>query len=335
MATKIYPYPTLTGDPNLTITKILVDGNKPAVEPVNVEARVIDLHAIPDTDWAYVAMTVRVEASSDEIRALDGAGAEVGACVVVYNSEAETRTSVRLVRAEKTSALWLGKLELDRVNLRGKVTLRALITGTIEGIANRFLGESPTWTIWVDEPPTPVLEGTINVQWKDFTQDGDRPAVVDKEYAHEISFIDLVSPVPTVYLNKGLKGLTQLLSKPPSDPAQLALHDVQMTSIAIAAWFAMFEAAAAAVEDPGDEDPVWPATDWQERVLKLLLPRIYDCGAEEALAKVVEDMRTSEGASDLASRAQAAIAAHTKSAKRLAKSIKALDVLEEKETEDV
>jgi hypothetical protein len=89
------------------------------------------------------------------------------------------------------------------------------------------------------------------------------------------------------------------------------------------------------VEDPEEGEPIWPSVEWQERVLKLLLPRVYDCGLEEALVSVVEDLRTGEGASDLASRAQVAIAAHVKSAKRLLRSIKALDVVETTREADV
>jgi hypothetical protein len=107
-----------------------------------------------------------------------------------------------------------------------------------------------------------------------------------------------------------------------------------MTAIASQVWLSMFNASAAAVDDPGDEEPVPPSSDWQERVLKVLLPHIYDCGPEEALSKLVEDLRTPEGASDLASRAQAAIAVHIKSSRRLLRSIKALDVLETKSAED-
>lgn len=334
MATILYPYPVLSGEPNLTVTKLLVDGNKPAVPPMNTESHVIDLHGLNRDGWSYVTIHVRIEADSEEVRGLEAQGTDLRATLVAYGREAEMRQTTPLVQAERNSAIWTGSFDLDRLNLRGKVSIRGIVTGNVDGVEHRFLAQTPTWTVWVDEPPTSIVEGTLNVEWRDFTKDEDRPQVIPATYSREIFFTDLVSSVPTIYLNKGLNGLTQLLAKPPADPGQRALHDSQMTGIASQVWLSMFNASAAAVEDPDDGEPVPPASDWQERVLKVLLPHIYDCGPDEALAKLVEDLQTPEGANDLASRVQAAIAVHIKSSRRLLRSIKALDVLEAKGGED-
>jgi len=60
-------------------------------------------------------------------------------------------------------------------------------------------------------------------------------------------------------------------------------------------------------------------------VLRLLLPKIYSCGEDEALGKAVLDRVSPDGAATLSSRAQAAISAHIKASRRLVHSIRALD----------
>src|ERR1700674_4145545 len=101
---RLYPYPTLAGDLNLTITKMLVDGNRPAVQPVNPDARVVDLHALNKEAWSYVTLHVRIEAVSDEVRALEANGTEIHATLVAYNSDAEMRQTATLSRAERASS---------------------------------------------------------------------------------------------------------------------------------------------------------------------------------------------------------------------------------------
>jgi hypothetical protein len=308
MTGRIFPYPILREDLQLSVSNLLVDGTESHATVVFSEQRIVDLSRLPYPRWSKVEFHVEVIAPAAELQALENGGAVLSVVGVMMCGPANTRQLIRLERSPLDRTRWTGKAELERRNFRGKALLKALLTGTVEGSPHRLIGEAAEWAVHFDEPSVPFIDGALPVKWVDFKDPNAQPVTL-RAHRDEAFYADLQADPPTIYLNKGFPLLAQLLTDRPArrGPEQ-ALHDAVRLSIARSAWMGLFNAAQAGIiVGEGGEDPDWPSADWQKAVLKVLLAGLYPHLAATDQLQTVLEARTSDGARAVESEVQAVI----------------------------
>jgi hypothetical protein len=294
----IYPYARLSEDIEFRVTSIRLDSEAPAFDPVVPQFRTADLSVVEPQGWRMLEVSVEADVPVDQLRELD----EPLVCLAGECSGTNLRPS-RILQAAGTGR-WTGSLELDRRDLVGALELRVTLAARIDG-KQRLVGDSALWTIHVDSPAIPVIEGTLPVRWTNFAES----EFVPDSCRAEPFFADLTDATPVVYLNSGYEGLPELLSDDDRRPvAELALREAEYRRIATSVWIGMFTVSAAAV-DRGDDDTDsdWPAADWQRRVLETLLPSIYETRGAAALSELAAELEADD-LRDLQTRAGAAVA---------------------------
>jgi hypothetical protein len=333
LTTTLFPYETLQGDLSLALTAVTVDGGHPTVDVVLPGSRSVDLSVLPRQDWNLVEVEALVTGSADEVRRLEQSSFGLAVCIVAACGPTNMRQATQLKRSATDAARWAGSLLLDRRNFSGKVALSAVMGGEALRRPNRFMSRSQAWSIYVDEPAIPIIEGTMRVKWADFTAPDAEPAAL-RSYMTEVFYPDLQESAPTLYLNSGFAGLPELLAdRRGRPPAEEALHQSERMSIASAVWLGMFNSAVAAIDmDEEDASVDWPLAEWQGSVLKTLLARLYpELGEMERLRLAREAWGSPDGAKVLESMAQMEIGKHIGSAIALRRSLERLqrvDVME-------
>lgn len=219
---------------------------------------------------------------------------------------------------------WAGKVIIDRLSFRGRAAVYGVLAGNANGIPSRFLGQTEEWSVHFDVPAVLPLEGSLPVKWLDFTSE--HAATHLQANQHEPFYADLTIHQPTVYLNSSIPGYQNLLSdrkgRPPLDAA---LHNAERVGIARAVWLQLFNASVVGITLEEDEEPAWPAVEWQKQVLKALLPIMYDESSEtEALHHAGHARQNNDGVRDLQSRAQLAISKRMGVARILSQSMNKL-----------
>src|SRR5262249_55188929 len=146
------------------------------------------------------------------------------------------------------------------------------------------------WTVHVDPPAIPIIEGTLPVQWAHFPSSDHIPDTAKSD----AFFADLSEDAPVVYLNSAFDGLPELLSDDENrPPGELALREAEYRRIGTSVWLGMFNVAAASIElnagedgDEGTTEPELPTGEWQRSVLQTLIPRMFDESESEVLLKI-------------------------------------------------
>lgn len=285
-----FPYKTLWDEIDCLISDLIVDESDQAKQHLRTDNRTIELSAI-NKPWETAAFEVELSCTEQELGDLQED--DVGAIAVLHCPATGRRVSKHLHRVDKNGTVsFTGTLKIVKAEYAGKVEMRPVIVGRVDGMPHRFLGNGQSWTIHVDTPSPFEVTGSIPVQWKDFTDSDETPDLT--EFEKELFFLDL-SAGPRVFLNKGFDGLAELLQEDKGrKPLERAFHEAEHYSIARSVWVALFETAASAVDRP-DEDaaPDWPSEQWQEQVLRKLLPRIFpDQSDHDALMRLYEDRHT-------------------------------------------
>lgn len=294
MKNMLFPYETPASrlDLNLTVKGVAKNDDERTIIFTDKEA----------AGRNNVPVSVQVHVPQTELSEL-GYGALQVICLAKCGVT-DVRQTVRLSRSTADLSLWSGKLELDRRQFRGEATIYAVLTGTVDGIPYRFLSETDPWTFLLDEAAGRPLQGTLPVKWLDFSE-----KLELKPYLDEPFHVDLEEAVPTIYLNKRIDGLPDVLPNEgqPLGPLR-SMYETVRTSIARSAWLALFNASLAGIIAPPEgsegEDPSWPVTRWQHDVLRRILPRVYpDVSDTEALRQAVNARASEHETRQLASRA--------------------------------
>ena len=241
---------------------------------------------------------------------LNDRGAEIRVLAVVQCTATQYRATLPLTADPQEQARWNGRLELDRDNFAGKVTVHSIVVGRVHGLENRYLGVSESWSIYFDEPPVPPVTGAMRVRWVDFDTPGELAFL--SRFGEHAFYTDLDSAQPTLYLNssKRFDGLPALLGDRKRTAAERPLHNAERVSIARTVWMALFNTSVASVPEPDDSEDVldWPDDEWKRKVLKKLLSRIYPLKSDaERLQAALEAWNSKERAGQLESLAQVKI----------------------------
>lgn len=275
----LYPYPTLIGAVVIRRLEAWVtteEGEKKLSSSyVDPERLDVLLAQIGENDWEEARLHVVVDVPIDEITTTqewtDERAILVAECVLTNE-----RVTTRLDRDDARGSRWSGEVVLSRSACYGRGTLRAVVTATVDGIRNRPLGTSESWSVDFDElPPNPV-HGSIAVTWMRFKEPSEDRLYL-KRYAKDPWFLTLEPLAPTLYLNLDFPGLPEVLD----DSARLrradtAVRDTLRAGLAAQVWQSMFMYSLAAAEiDEETEEVQAPPEEWQRSVLSTLLPRMY------------------------------------------------------------
>jgi hypothetical protein len=310
MRDRIFPYPTLEGDVRLRLFDGGVDDGGWPRAPYTEDRRLVELYDLDKEKWKRTDFKVEVMLPAEEVAGLDSKGVGVTALVVIECSRTQYRQTVALCKNPVEPYRWGGVVEMERGNFTGKVVVQAVVVGLIHASANRFLGHSEQWVIYLDEPDISPLSGAIRVKWVDFDEPGDGDYKFLQEFREQSFYTDLQSNTPTLFLNKSKRfdGLPALLDDRKRDPAGEALHNAERVGIARSVWMAMFNASIASISPDEDGTPDWPTEDWKRRVLQILLARFYpELGDTERLDEAWRSWKSPDRAGELESRVQAEI----------------------------
>jgi len=309
MSTVLFPYATLSDcEPTLTIAAVRLDG---AARPHLVKKEDSTVPLYDDSKlWRRAELDLELTCDPDRIRAFENEHSPMSAVVVANCLPTNTRQPVRLSRSEVEIGRWSGTLELDRDNVRGRVALVTTLTATVGEVRHRPVASASGWTLYVDEPESLRLKGTLQVKWKNFKETADLPAKDFPKSTHVVAF---TGGVPQLWLNSAFEGLAALLKdRKDRKGADKGLHDFQRTSIARAVWLALIADALAAVREDAAEDetsePDWPEKPWQAEVLKLVLPKVAPEKSErELLTMAAGEWREHPGAGEFFASAEAVV----------------------------
>jgi hypothetical protein len=250
---------------------------------------VVALHRVERSQWDEARLTVRLRTPRAELE--EPTWADV-ACVAVLT---ERRTNVRTVTPLRKSSdgSWDGVVILHRDHHLGQSELSGHVVATVDGVAGRMIGTTDrTWTIDL-QARTPAKQNGMKILSVNFSDDA---------YSHLHTYrtdpwaVEVVGDEPTVYLNTGFEGLTDLLHS-----GERSVRDSLSAQIAVDAWAAMFNAAVYAA-DVEEGQPLWPG-GWRDAVLKRMLPDMFpDRSSDDALTEIVTQRQGGEGDGDLQTR---------------------------------
>lgn len=325
MRNRIFPYPTLQSPLSLALTDLQIDNRPARPGLLDGDNRLLNLYQLDLPNWQKVSVELEVIASKNDLLGVENSMTDPMVTVVALCGPTNQRQAVRLRRAGVERSHWIGRLELDRQNFGGRVTLRALLCGTIEKVEHRMAGSSEDWSIHFDEPLSLLLSGTLKVTWCDF-HSAEAPALA-REFQDVAHVVDLNgSPVPVVYLNSSFDDLEPLLrDRKDRTPTERALHDLQRMSIARSVWMALLHRAVAAIQ-PGEEgeEPDFPATEWHREVLEQYLPSLLPGRSDGDMLRAVADLSTQSGWGTFLSRAEAVVGDRIGANKKLRETLRNL-----------
>jgi hypothetical protein len=318
----IYPYDRLVEEIPLSLSNLRLDGSAPDRDPIVADFRTADVSAVAPDGWNTLEVEANAPVPTDELEEFEAGGRQPLVVIVVDCPATNLRASV--ICQHHGSGQWTGSIVFERDRISGTVLVRAVLAATVNGGRRREVGESPVWTIHVDPPSIPVIEGNLPVRWINF----ETSEVIPESVRNDPFFADLSEDAPVVYLNSGFEGLPELLSDDTNRPvAELALREAEYRRIATSVWMGMFNVAAAAIEFEGndeDAEPGLPQIEWQRSVLQALIPRMYDETESEVLARIVA-ARLGDESRDIQARVAAAIAQVVDHSGSLKRRIKQLD----------
>jgi hypothetical protein len=307
----LFPYDTLSGGepPSLTISGVRLDAAT-CSHLVNKETSGVPLYGPELKPWTRLELDLELTGDPAVVREYENAHGRISAITVANCLPTNLRQPLDLTRSDVDPGRWSGTLELDRDNLRGRVALVTTLTGTVNGVRHRPVAFASGWTIYVDEPESLRLKGTLDVKWKNFRETDDQPA---KDFPNSTHVVAFTGGVPELWLNSGFEGLEALLKdRKDRRGADKGLHDFQRTGIARSVWMALVADAVAAVRAESAEDdiaePDWPEAPWQTEILKQVLPAIAPGKSERELLRLAAaEWRNHPGAAEFFSRAEVVV----------------------------
>ncbi len=322
----LFPYKTLFGDVASRIDRVHIDGEDPPALSIDVDRRAVELRGLERQNWASAGIHMEIAGPASELRTRADAGEDPQAIAVLHCGPTNARRALRLRPSDVDPSLWHGTVEIDRGHWFGRIVVRGFFTATVDGVADRVVGQAPVWTVELDDLPRSPVHGSITVTWVDFSAADVEPAILH-HYAQDPWFLMLDPEEPVLFLNKAFDGLEALLGdRRRRDRPERVLHDQTRAAIASQAWVAMFNAAIGAVDSDDDGISHWPTADtWHRSVLEILIPRMFpERDHEDALQEVLELLGQADGSAAIQQRLLPAAAEHVGAPRLLRSGIRLL-----------
>jgi len=317
---RFFPYETLADTVFLVAETQSVDGVQPPYDLLAARQS-IDLSALTPP-WRRVTVRMRVDLPSLGIRT------DISETRVVLSLNCPStnlRIGYPMVPGARLGS-YVTDVEIEAGALAKRAELRAIVSGTVDGVANRYVGESDKWNIWISAPEVPLLTGDLPVRWVNFVGD-DAPATLDPAFRSQAYYVDVTNDPPIIYLNDNFQDLRRLFDDAPRrSTTEKALREAHFHSIALGGWLAMFNASLGGLIRQDDGTLESPDTEWQSQVLRTVLPKVYpDLSPEDSMLRAYEDNASPHGSRLLQSRAFAAINGMLSATARLRSSIRAME----------
>jgi hypothetical protein len=320
----IYPYRVLFGDVTSHVVAVSIDGQDVPSRLIDNDRQEVELIDLERGAWETARVSFEVTGPKSELREMLDDGLEPVAVAVLHCGPTNARVSVGLEPDEHDRTRWFGSFDLARDDWFGRIAIRAVITADVDGVPHRIIGTANEWTLHLDDQPRPPVHGAIKIRWENFAASEELRAL--RQYEAEPAFLHLDPAEPVLYLNRSFDGLEPLLrDQRGRQAAEQALHDQTRATIAAEAWAGLFNSALQSI-DLEDDEPDWPASDWQRTALELVLDRMYpEKGPEDSLREVVTLLREDDGGAALQERLLPAVSAQATVAKLLRMSINRLE----------
>jgi hypothetical protein len=325
MKNVIFPYPTVRGEPELSLSEVRVDGQLFGANAVAANERQLQLYGLDTTDWQKLSFQLDVQMPPAPLRAFEDEHGATALTVVVMCRPTNSRQTIQLERSTLDPSHWGGSVELQRSGFRGRATMQPILTAKVLGIPCRPVSEGDEWSLYFDPSESFRTGGALRVVWCDFKSEA-APAI-GRQFPDVPYAVDLEKTLPEIYLNSSFEGLEPILrDSKDRTPVEQALHDSTRMAIARSVWMALLYDAMAAVQ-PGEdgEEPSWPEREWHADVLKHILPKIVESKSDsEILRLAATEWRSNPGSSTFMSRAEVIIGELIGANKALRKSTQTL-----------
>ncbi|MSO37802.1 MAG: hypothetical protein EXQ69_06060 [Acidimicrobiia bacterium] len=318
-----FPYSTLRGDVELTVSDARIDGTPLPPDDVQANDRLIALHGQEIREWQRLTFRVDVQTNPGLLRQYEDEHGSVTLSVIASCRPTNVRQPIRLGRSTLDPSIWSGKAELHRSHFRDKVQIQAQLTAKVGGVAHRPVSSSDSWTLYFDPSESFRVAGSLRVVWYDFKSASAPP--IARQFPDSAYVVDLERSLPEILLNKSFEGLEPILRDAKDrSPTELALHDIARMSIARSVWQALVYDAMSAIQME-DDVPTWPEREWHAEVLRRILPEIDPGKSETELLHMASvDWRQHPGSGSFAARSEAVIGDLIGANKSLRKSTQAL-----------
>ena len=302
MTTTLFPYPVLETDPTLRLSNPTVEGQPAALLRREYH---VDLSELAD-GWKDARINARVQVPVEELETMGVRQYEV--VLTLHCGPTNLRSTVTLEPSGgERSGQWTGSLAVQGAMIRDHASIYATVTGTVGDVPYRWLGRSREVSVDLHAPRAfDTTGGQVPVIWRDFSKADERQNPIDSSLHDEMSFVDMSLPEgPVIYLNSRVPGLRRLLDmRTGRTRNERAVREAALDLVAMPAIVSMANVALAAAGPPetGGEAQ-WPDGDWQQDVLRGVLPLMYpDRDPDAALAVAVRALMSGEDAQDVQSR---------------------------------
>lgn len=269
----VTPYPVLAGDVDLTIRQAEIDGTPLHLSLISAKERVVALHQVERRSWDTARLSVQAGLPQDELARRAGSWSDVRCHVLLTERASNTRLMTPLTK--DPTGTWSASVELHMDRHVARAGIEVVVTATVDGEPGRVIGTSEPWTADLIAR-TPSRQRSVTVLWRDFNADQDAALYA---YRNDPWSLDTTGPEPILYLNEGFEGLKRLLSG-----SDRIARESLLAQIAMNTWSTLFSTALGSLDGADG----WPG-DWQEAVLRRLLPEMFpDRSAEDALVEILE-----------------------------------------------
>ena len=242
--------------------------------------------------------------------------------VVVRASSIEGRSRGLVAAAPISDGSLVKRIELHHEDARGVVTLEPLVVRKLDASAHAAIGFAAHpgaivargAAISLDIDRTPSAGSTLDVRYTSFSASDDE---LFTKYAKDPFLVDLRDELPVVFLNQDVERLREIMDSEAATGHARRVRDAIFSMVVLHGWSALAGASLTALaevtaaSDPGNEtEPFDELLDWQQGALRFLAPKMYGLGVEEALDRLVGELASPAGGSDVATRMAAAIQSH-------------------------
>ncbi len=317
----LYPYQVLGSIPRLTVSNPRLDGH-PHGDLLPREG-LVDLHSI-EGPWIRVRLRASLQLPAERLAQVTD---EHHVVCTVHCPSTNLRYAVVMEPDPGRAGSYSAEVELERLLLHQRARVEAVVAGTVAGIEDRYLARSNPIDVHIASLRIPDISGDLDIAWRHFDKEQEGLPALDAALHDQLSSLELDRPEgPRLWLNSSVTGLRRLLDERLGRPElEAAVRATVFDAIATSATMAMFGASVAAATELVEEDgPPWPG-EWQEEVLRSLLPLMYpEREVDDALEQVVEN-QDGAGGKDVQMRAHGAVARLLKTNTNSKKAIKALE----------
>jgi hypothetical protein len=316
---RAFPYKTLAGEVDFRVTAVRQDRVDLDISVFSAQERVVALHQVEKAEWESARLTLSATLPEKELAS--GPWSEVAVVAVLTEKSTNSRTTAMLTRSEDGGADWTGQLRFWRSAYRSRAELAVMVVATVGGVAGRVVGRcEQDWLVDLTAR-TPVRRKELRIEEVDFRNESYAWLHPFKESPW---FIETAGDLPTVYLNTGFDGISELLNSG-GGPMEKAVRDMLAAQIATDVWTAVFHSAVSDLELDAEGAPQWPG-GWRDAVLRSMLSDVLpDQSGADALREIHARRTESSGWNELQPRINYAATRRGKVARHLGTAIRVLE----------